>query len=299
LITNELGNLETLQKEYGEALDNFDKCINLAGISGNQMLVTKALINAARAAVQWKNFREIEKYLDPALEQIRKMNDSYFKALGLISWGQMARTVTSEFPESSDQWRYKAYQVFNEALNIAESFDNPRIKSHAISCLGKLYEDEKRIEEALYLTQRAIFEAQRASAPELLYQWQWQKGRLLKAKGDINGAIESYKQAVKDLQLIRQDLYTAYRESDISFRDKGGQIFMELADLLFKWSESQTNPSVVQKAFKDVRWIKFHNRWYFTLPNSRCKLVFYQSCRDYVWVQCPIGHTGFFSCRHS
>ena len=127
------------------------------------------------------------------------------------------------------------------------------MKSYALGYLGQLYEDENRNDEALYLTRRAIFAAQQSNAREILYQWQWQIGRLLRAKGDIDGAIPAYQHAVKNLQTIRQDVSTACQGGDISFREKEGQLFLELADLLFKRAETQTDPMAVQPVLKEAR----------------------------------------------
>ena len=52
--------------------------------------------------------------------------------------------------------------------------------SFAWGYLGKLYEDERRYAEALDVTQQAILMGQQAAAPEALYRWHWQAGRLLK-----------------------------------------------------------------------------------------------------------------------
>ena len=250
---NNLGNLLTAQKEYGEALDEYDKSINLSKKTGNQMLAAKASINAARAAVRWRNPREVETYLEPALEQVRKLDDSHEKAHGLVALGQIARKIASEFTHSSGRWRHLAYQALTEAASIAETIGNPRVESYAMGYLGRLYEDEKRNKEASYLTRRAIFAAQQANAPEILYRWQRQTGRLLRVKGDIDGAIAAYQHAVKNLQTVRQDLSTTYRGSDISFREKAGQVFLELADLLLKRAEAQRDPTAVQDALKEAR----------------------------------------------
>ncbi|CCK80839.1 CHAT domain-containing protein [Desulfobacula toluolica] len=250
---NNLGNLLTVQKEYGEALDEYDKCINLSKKTGNQLLATKALINAARAAVRWLNPKEMETYLEPALEQTRELEDSHDKAYGLVALGQIFHTIGSEFTHSPNLWRNRTYQALIEAVAIADTIGNPRVKSYALGYLGQLYEDEKRIDEALYLTRRAIFAAQQVSAPEILYLWQRQTGRLLRVKGDIDGAIATYRHAMKNLQTIRQDLSTTYQGSDISFRDRGGQIFLEMADLLLKRAETRTNPTAIQDDLKEVR----------------------------------------------
>ncbi|WP_286820197.1 CHAT domain-containing protein [Desulfobacter sp. UBA2225] len=250
---NNLGNLLTLQQEYGEALDAYDKSINLSRETGNQALFVKTLINAARAAVQWRNPREMETYLELALTQVRKLENSYDKAHGLVALGQMAREIASEFTRSSGRWRQLAYQALTEAANIAEILGNPHVESYALGYLGQLYENENRNDEALYLTRRAIFAAQQANAREIIYQWQWQTGRLLRAKGDIDGAIAAYQHAVTNLQTVRQDLSTTCQSGDITFRKKVGQIFLELADLLFKRTETQTDPIVVQAGLQEAR----------------------------------------------
>ena len=62
---------------------------------------------------------------------------------------------------------------------LAESMGDRRTSSYAWGSLGKLYEDERRYQEALELTRRATFAAQQINAPESLYRWEWQTGRLL------------------------------------------------------------------------------------------------------------------------
>ncbi|MBL8249227.1 MAG: CHAT domain-containing protein, partial [Candidatus Competibacter sp.] len=83
------------------------------------------------------------------------------------------------------------------------------------------------------------FAAQQADAPELLYRWQWQIGRLLKTQGDRNGAILAYQQAVAQLQTIRQDFTSNRGAGAGSFRASVGDAFTELADLLLQRAVQQ------------------------------------------------------------
>jgi CHAT domain-containing protein len=101
-----------------------------------------------------------------------------------------------------------------------------------------LYEDEHRYSEALQLTRRAVFAAQQVNAPESLYRWQWQTGRLLKALGKNDDAISAYRRAVATLQPIRQELYVSYGSTRSSFRESIGPVYFELVDLLLQSAAS-------------------------------------------------------------
>src|SRR4029434_974679 len=93
-----------------------------------------------------------------------------------------------------------------------------RAASYAWGYLGHLYEAEHRYEEARELTQRAAFAAQQVHAPELLYRWQWQTGRLLTALCHGVAAIAVYQQAVETVQSMRGELPHSYGEPPASFR---------------------------------------------------------------------------------
>ncbi len=244
---NNLGNMLTWQAEYREALNAYDESFRLAKETGDQVLAAKILVNAAKTATHWRNLPEAETYLHSALRSLRELDDTHAKANGLIALGHVARIIQSEL-SSDNKWRLLAYQIFNEAANIAEKRNDWVTLSYALGYLGKLYEDERRIEDALNLTRRAVFLAQQINSPEILYQWHWQIGRLLRSSGDINGAISAYRQAITNFQSVRQEVSIAYRNYQDSFRKGPGQIYLELADLLLK----QTDDLTQQIAFQDL-----------------------------------------------
>jgi len=72
------------------------------------------------------------------------------------------------------------------------------------------------------------------NAPESLYRWQWQAGRLLKKLGSVDDAIASYRRAVYTLQSIRQELSVGYGTQPTSFRETIGPVYFELVDLLLQ-----------------------------------------------------------------
>jgi CHAT domain-containing protein/Tfp pilus assembly protein PilF len=236
-ILNNLGNLLTSQHKYPEALGAYTESAQLATNTGNQALAVRALTNGARASLQHGQYREAKAMLDQAFDQVRGLEESHDKAYGLISIGLAYRDLPPHLADAKDL-RLLASKIFTEAATVARTIGDPRAMSYAQGYLGKLYEDEHRYPEALQLTRKAIFAAQQVNAPESLYHWQWQTGRLLKALGNIDDAIAAYRRAVATLQPIRQELSTGYGSSPSAFRESIGPVYFELVDLLLQRAAS-------------------------------------------------------------
>src|SRR4029079_402791 len=126
----------------------------------NRVLLTKALINAAAASIQNKQYKEAKTLLDNALDEIRALEPSHAKASGLISIGLAYDDLRSKLPDSKDALLLLAHETFSEAAMVADSIGDLGDAYSAWGYLGKLYEDERRYDEALQLTRRATFAAQ-------------------------------------------------------------------------------------------------------------------------------------------
>ncbi len=85
----------------------------------------------------------------------------------------------------------------------AEVLDDPLAASWAWGWMGGLYEDAGQLDEALELTRRAIAAADRADAPEALYLWQWQLGRLALARHDLSTALRALRASDATLSVLR------------------------------------------------------------------------------------------------
>ena len=120
------------------------------------------------------------------MDETRKLDPSNDKAYGLINIGLTYRHLRPYLPEYNDL-RFLSSQAFHDAVTVAETIGDLRSLSYACGYLGTLSEDEKQYEEAMKFTRRATLVAQQVNAPESLYLWQWQTGRLLKAMGKTGG----------------------------------------------------------------------------------------------------------------
>jgi CHAT domain-containing protein len=141
-------------------------------------------------------------------------------------------------PSGADALLRLAGAAFTDAAALAGRLGDSRAASYAWGNLGALYEEERRVDEALDLTRRAIIAAQRAGAPESLYRWQWQSGRLLAQRGGLDEAIAAYRRALQTLQGVRSEVATAYGGRPGDFRESVGPVFLELVDLLLRRTDS-------------------------------------------------------------
>ncbi len=133
-------------------------------------------------------------------------------------------------------------QILATAVQQAKSLGDQRAEAYALGNLGNLYEQNQQWSSAKDLTQQALLLAQSINAPDIAYRWQWQLGRLLKAQGDIQGAITTYTEAVNTLKSLRSDLVAINPEIQFSFRDEVEPVYRQLVDLLLR-SQNNSQPS--------------------------------------------------------
>src|SRR5918995_4481055 len=238
VILNNLGNALTVQKKYSEAVATYRQAVTLADSTNNPSLAARALTNATAASMHNRQYKEARVLLDKARDQVRALETSHDKAAGLINLGLAYSDLRTNLTDVKDSLSLAAFQSFTEAARVAENIGDRRGSSYAWGYLGKLYDEEHRHQEALQVTRRATFAAQQINAPESLYRWEWQTGRLLRKTGMTDDAIGSYRRAVRTLQSIRPELSVSYGAPQDSFRETMGPLYFELVDLLLQRAAS-------------------------------------------------------------
>jgi CHAT domain-containing protein len=233
-IHNDIGLAQVSQQHYEDALDSFTGSAHGAAATNDRSLAVRARINAARAAWKLNQPEAARNWLDQALDGLKDSAPSHDKATSLIHIGLGYQQLLPALPEINAPLLLRTAGVFVEASTVAEKIGDTRTRSYADGYLGHLYETEHRNDEALQLTRRAVFSAQSASAPESLYRWQWQLGRLLAATGKLDDAITAYSQATGTLRPIRIEVASALSTSSLSGEESVRSLFFELADLLLQ-----------------------------------------------------------------
>ncbi len=135
--------------------------------------------------------------------------------------------------------RYSQAQILTKAIQQAKSLDDQRAESYALGYLGRVYEKNQQLFQAQDLTQQALQLAQAINASDILYQWQWQLGRIFKAQGAIPQATAAYKVAFTTLKSLRSDLVAINPDIQFSFRESVEPLYREYVETLLSQGNSE------------------------------------------------------------
>jgi CHAT domain-containing protein len=238
MILNSQGNLSAAGGQHGEAAERYRQSAELAKAAGDPVLAARAAANEVRSSIQAGRYDGLAEKLAATLEQSLVLADSSQKARTLIHLGRSYQRYAERADELTGKTVLASARAFDAAAKVAGGVGDPRTASFALGYLGQLYERQGRRSEALELTRRALFAAQDANAPEVLYRWQWQLARLQAANLEIDPAIASYRATVRTLNRIRAETAIAEGESGGTFESSVAPIFFELVDLLLQRAAS-------------------------------------------------------------
>ena len=237
-ILNNYGNLLAAQQRFTEAVNAYNECAKLAESAGRSGLSARAKINLSRVYFDQNKLVDAKLLLEDAFKELSKLRDTQNKVFDLIAISSMMNRIYLKSTDA-DVFNF-AYKALRNAESIAGKLTNQRASSYALGYLGALYEQGKRYDDALLLTNRAIFAARQANATESLYRWYWQKGRISRKQGKIDVAVSDYRQALQNLKAVRQDVSEKCNKRDrVSFREAVGPVYFELADILLQRSASE------------------------------------------------------------
>jgi CHAT domain-containing protein/Tfp pilus assembly protein PilF len=252
-IHNDLGLAQVSQQRHEEALASFTSSAQGALAARDRPLAVRAQINAARVALKLNQPDAARNWLDQALDGLKDFEPSHDKATGLIHVGLGYQQLLPAMPAMNAPLLLRAAGVFVESATVAEKIGDMRTLSYADGYLGHLYESEHRYDEALHLTRRAVFSAQGANAPESLYRWQWQLGRLLAATGKLDEAIDAYNYATTTLRPIRVEVSSALSTGSLSGEESVRPLFFELADLLLQRASLTADSKIAEDYLRRAR----------------------------------------------
>lgn len=234
-VLNNRGNLRAGHGQFREAVADYRAS---AGRSkGHPEQVALALLNGASAAAQAGDSVQAGELRLEGLKEVEKLGDTAAAARLLVK----AVFVSADLGKpGSAESSAEAEQLLARAQAMATTVGDKRTASLAAGQRGFFREQSGQTDEALRLTQQALFFAQGVGAAELLYRWEWQTGRVLKRAGRADEALAAYRRAVRTLETttLRHDiaLATSQRQGISGFRQHLGPLFYELADLLIQSS---------------------------------------------------------------
>ena len=153
----------------------------------------------------------------------------------------------------------KIAQILVNAIKKAQNLNISRTEADALGVLGHLYESKQQWPEAQKITERALSITQSIDAKELSYQWQWQLGRIHKAQGNNQQAIEAYTQATNNLEALRSDLVAISSDIQYSFREEIEPVYRELATLLLQPEATQADLDRARQVIESLQVAELDN----------------------------------------
>jgi CHAT domain-containing protein/predicted negative regulator of RcsB-dependent stress response len=229
-ILHTRGNLFMARRRLQDAFAAYRESAAFAEQAHQLGMAARSLAHAAVAAEQAQHWQAAEALLDEALGRLRQLPPSHDTAYELLFIGQAYHRLATMSPPLI----LRAATVLNEAARMATTLQDQRALSYAWGDLGRLYEAQQRYQEALELTRRAVAAAQRTNVPEALYQWHWQTGRLLRARGDMPAAMAAYERAITIVQSLRETLQRGQQREPVSFRKALGPLYLQYVDILLR-----------------------------------------------------------------
>ncbi|MBD2578841.1 CHAT domain-containing protein [Oscillatoria sp. FACHB-1406] len=136
----------------------------------------------------------------------------------------------------------KTARLIAVAIQQARELKDARAEAYALTQLGRLYERTGQWQEAYGPSQQATQIAQSIHGEDIVARSAWQLGRILKQKGDRNGAIASYEQAIEALGSLRSDLATIDRALQFDFKESVEPVYREFVSLLLQPSPGSEVP---------------------------------------------------------
>jgi CHAT domain-containing protein len=248
IVLNDLGTLQAESDKLDLSLESFRKSIKLSQETGLRELEAAARVNETGAMIQGLRKDGLAERLAQSFAFSRESPNSRHKALNLLSIGSQYWLAQWYFGLDAS-WRKKSYDAYMEGLGAARAIGEARLISHALGSIGRLYEDERRFDEALGYTRQAAAIAQQANASEVLYLWEWQVARIMRDRGETDRAIEGYRRSIQALDDIRDSLV----RSGIPFQRVIGPVFRELADILLRRAPTLQDKQSAQRDLFEVR----------------------------------------------
>ncbi|NJM95332.1 MAG: CHAT domain-containing protein [Acaryochloridaceae cyanobacterium CSU_5_19] len=239
-----LGNLARTQQRYPEALAFYQQAAQ------STLLATQlqAQLNQFGVWVDQKNWQPAQQLWPDLYNQLATQPLSRTQIYSQVNFIQTLMKLHQGSQQEAQQagpTLTKIAQISATALQQARQLQDQQAIAYTLGTLGSIYEQTQQWSEAQKLTEQALVIAQRHNAPEISYRWQWQLGRILKAKGNITDARSAYQDAFKTLEYLRKDLVATHSEAQFSFRESVEPVYRQLVDLLLEdqagFSPSQAN----------------------------------------------------------
>ena len=195
--------------------------------------------------------------IETNLAQLPVTRTTIYDRLNLVQSLIYLQPNTVEFPSpivldcpSSSSLKISWQQIETQvkiALEQAERLQDKPAVAYASGYLGAVYQQTGKLTQARQSTERALLNIDsdaidNTAAPEIIYLWQWQLGRIYQLQNNAEAALRAYDSAFDSLQSLRSNLVAVDPEMQFAFRNQIEPLYRERVALLLADAEpSQSN----------------------------------------------------------
>ena len=194
---NNLGNLLAAQEKFSGAESAYREAI---GAADPGPLETNARANLASLAVAQGDFAEVPALNRAAIESAKALPDSHEKAFALLRAGRTWEALFEKAPAHEQGRRADALRAYERAAQVAEAAGATARCRSPMATRGT-FTNRKRNSVRRCVSRPARYSSRRKiQSPDVLYQWEWQVGRILRAQGRRDDAIAAFQRSVDLLE---------------------------------------------------------------------------------------------------
>ena len=228
-----LGNTARAREDFEQAEKYYQQAIES---SYNSLLKLQSQINKLSLFIKTEQIKKAIILIPQIKDSLVKIPPNRTKIYAQVNFVNnlinIEKNLKTKVQNISNQ---ELAKILATSVTQAKQLKDFKAQSYALGELGYLYEQNKQLSEALQLTNQAITIAQDLQATETIPMLRWQQGRILKAQGKKNQAINAYSQAIKGIESLRRDLVAVNSENSdmqFSFRKRVEPVYRQLVELL-------------------------------------------------------------------
>ena len=223
-----LGNVARARQQTNKSLGLYQQAAEVAPSTGGQLV---AQLNQLSLSIDRRRLFGTQKLRQEIAANLERIAPNRTATYTLINYSRSLQEIyalgDADAPELEEILSFLALSV-----RYARALGDARAVSYAEGFLAAAYEQAGRPEDARKLTESALSIAEALRAPDMVYRWQWQLGRVLRSQGNRRGAIAAFQDSAHTLQSLRGELASANDELQFSFQEAIEPLYRQFIDLL-------------------------------------------------------------------
>jgi CHAT domain-containing protein len=240
------------KQDYQQALKYFQNSLKIARQQNNKFAQIQVLSNIIQLSYRSKLLNiipqsQVDEAIKDALIIVNQLPLSRTKVYAQIDLANLPANNKSIASSKTSCQALRlpdaeVKELLESAVKSSQKLQDYRSQSFALGTLGHYYECHQKYNQALELTQKAIFNAeQELQSEDSLYLWEWQAGRIFSLLKEDKKATNAYKRADNILSGVREDILLADRDLQFDFRDIIKPFYSQLAELRLEKAENSDN----------------------------------------------------------